>query len=42
MNGRVITTLRSGRTFSSHNPASSSHRKPFHIPAGAPEAPNQV
>ena len=42
MNGRVIAALRSGRTFSSHSPASSSHRKPFHNPAGAPEAPSQV
>ena len=34
MNGRVISALRNGRRLNSHNAASSTHRKPFHTPAG--------
>ena len=36
MNGRVISALRSGRTLSSQRAASSTPRKPFQMPAGAP------
>jgi hypothetical protein len=34
MNGRVMSTLRSGRRLNSQSAASSTHRKPFHTPAG--------
>ncbi len=42
MNGRVISALRSGRTFSSHSDASSTHSRPFQTPAGALFAPSTV
>ena len=42
MNGRVMSGLRRLRPFSSHSAASSSHRQPFHTPAGALLAPSRV
>jgi len=42
MKGRVISALRSGRTFSSHSEASSTQSSPFHTPAGALLAPSRV